>query len=124
MAPVTLVYSVLMIALGSGFYLASDKPSVTALIPAFFGGVFLVLGLLARKEHLRKHAMHAASALGLVACLSAVAVLVIRGSTASGLALTEQTIMALLSAGFVALCVRSFIEARRARRKDLQSPAG
>lgn len=116
MARVTLIYGLLMIALGVGMYFGTGTPSVTALIPAFFGGVFLLLGLLALKDQLRKHAMHAAAALALVAFVASVGVLLARG-TAKPLAAAEQAIMALLSAGFVGLCVRSFIQARRARRE-------
>lgn len=117
MAPITLIYSVLMIALGIGTYLATDTTSKTPLIPAGFGIVFLLLGVVAFNDKIRKHAMHAASALGLVAFLAAVIVLIIRGGSASPTALGELGVMALLSAGFVALCVRSFIEARKARKK-------
>src|SRR5438094_73879 len=116
MAPITLIYSVLMIILGVGTYLATETTSKTPLIPAGFGIVFLLLGLLAFNDKLRKHVMHAASALGLVAFLAAVIVLIVRGGSASQAALGEQGVMALLSAGFVALCVRSFIEARKARK--------
>src|SRR4051812_1158701 len=118
MAPIALVYSLLMIVLGVGAYFGTDavtKNAVTALIPTGFGVVFLLLALLAFNEGMRKHAMHAASALGLLAFLAAVVVLILRGGTESTTAAVEQGIMAFLSAGFVALCVRSFIQARRAR---------
>ena len=116
MAPITLGYAVLMIALGLITYFATGAKSVTALIPTFFGLAFLLCGVLALKEQLRKHAMHAASALGLIAFMAAVAVLTIRGST--GAAAVEQGIMAALSLAFVVLCVRSFIMARRARTQQ------
>src|SRR5581483_5545254 len=87
MAPIPLIYSVLMIALGVGTYLATETSSKTPLIPAGFGVVFLLLGLLAFNDKMRKHAMHAASALGLVAFLAAVMVLIVRGGSASATAL-------------------------------------
>src|SRR5262249_13884829 len=114
MAPVTLGYAVLMIALGLGFYFGTDTISLTALIPTFFGLAFLVLGFLALKEPLRKHAMHAASALGLIAFLGGLIPLVpalVRG-TSRPAAAAEQAVMVALSFVFVALCVRSFINAR------------
>ncbi len=114
MARVTIVYSLLMMALGLGMYLGTGTPSWTALIPAFFGAVLLTLGLLAFNDNLRKHAMHAAAALALLAFLASAGVLIARGF-ARPLAAAEQVIMAFLSAGFVGLCVRSFIQARRAR---------
>ncbi len=115
MAPITLVYSALMIALGVGVYFATGTPSVTALIPAFFGAAFLLLGLLALKSAMRKHAMHAAAALALIAFVVPAGRLVLKGIGDKPLAAAEQGIMALLSAGFLALCVRSFIAARKAR---------
>ena len=45
-----------------GTYLATETTSKTPLIPAGFGIVFLLLGLLAFNDKLRKHVMHAASA--------------------------------------------------------------
>jgi len=70
MARLTLVFSALLIALGLVAYFLLQDPgdrSVTALIPAFFGVVFAGLGLLALKPGLRKHAMHAAAVLTLLA---------------------------------------------------------
>ncbi len=63
MARLTIVVGILLIVLGVGFYAglmaAEDSaPSVTALIPAFFGLPILLCGLLALKESLRMHAMH------------------------------------------------------------------
>jgi uncharacterized membrane protein len=117
MAPITVIYSLLMIALGFGTYWVTEgDKGLTPLIPAFFGAVFLFLGLLGLKDNLRKHAMHAAAALALIAFLAPVIRLAVSG-VKSSLAATEQGIMAALSAGFVGLCVRSFIEARRARAR-------
>ena len=45
--------------------------SVTALIPAFVGALFLVLALIARNPEARKHVMHAAVAVALLAVLAA-----------------------------------------------------
>lgn len=69
MARLTLVFAAVLIALGLGSYFglqAADSRSVTALIPAFFGVLFGLLGLLALKEGLRKHAMHVVVVLALV----------------------------------------------------------
>lgn len=121
MAPVAIVYAVLMILLGVVTYIATDAKSMTALIPTFAGAVFLVLGLLALNEHMRKHAMHAASALGLIAFIAPVVNILARGGSTA--AVTENTIMALLSAAFTGLCVRSFIMARRARERAASQPA-
>jgi hypothetical protein len=97
-----------------------EHSGLTALIPAGLGVVFVVLGLLARNDHLRKHVMHAAAALGLLGFLGAVIGFVMgsRAATVKPLALGCQAAMALICAAFVGLCVNSFIQARRARAES------
>jgi hypothetical protein len=116
MASTTIVFGVLLIVLGFGGYIASGSVSVTALIPAFFGIVLLVLGFLARAEQMRRHAMHAASAVGLVGFIgSLMSLLRAPMETRSGLANASQIAMVVLTALFVLLCVKSFRDARRRR---------
>ena len=65
---VTIVVGVALVALGLvGFY-GTGATHYTALIPAGFGAVFFLLGLVALKASLRKHVMHAAAILGLLGC--------------------------------------------------------
>src|SRR4051794_13603011 len=140
MAPVTVVSSILLIILGGWAYLTgTPKPpeehvSFTALIPAFVGLPLLLLGLLAFKDSWRKHAMHAAAALGLLGFLGG-AVNLVRlllnleitnalnfdpasdGWPAAKKVLVSG-IMALICVVFVALCVRSFVAARMARKSQ------
>lgn len=122
MPVITVAYGLLLIALGAGFYFGTGQESVTALIPAFFGVLVVVCGVLARREHLLKHAMHGAAALGLLAFLGGLPgllrafALLGGGEVARRNAVLEQAAMALLSLVFVVLCVKSFIDARRARR--------
>lgn len=126
MALNTVIYSVLMILLGVGsFFMAeAGHRSPTALIPSFAGVVFLGLGLATMAApHLRKHLMHAAAALGLLCVVAgggrAIGTLAKAGfdfSAVNGLAVGAQLIMAALSAGFVGLCVMSFIAARKAQK--------
>jgi uncharacterized membrane protein HdeD (DUF308 family) len=123
MAKVTIGLGLILILLGLGAYFSATgpNPSKTALIPAFFGIPVLVLGVLALKENLRKHAMHAAAALGVLGFLGTASALLKLVTLASGgevdrpRAVAIQAVMALLCAAFVALCVRSFVNARRRR---------
>src|SRR5687767_13796509 len=116
MAHTTIVFGLLLTGLGLAGYFLAGGVSVTALIPAFFGIVLLVLGLLARSEALRKHAMHAAAAVALIGFAGALmSLLRAPFDTRSPLANFSQVTMALLTAVFVALCVKSFRDARRAR---------
>jgi O-antigen/teichoic acid export membrane protein len=116
MASTTIVFGVLLTLLGLGGYFLTGTSSVTALIPAIFGLLLLVLGFLARSEAVRKHAMHAAAAVALVGCAGALFSLA-RTPTGprSPMAVFSQAAMVVLTAVFVGLCVRSFIDARRAR---------
>jgi len=121
MSNVTIAFGVILIALGLAGYVATGQESPTALIPAAFGVLLLICGVLARKEHLRKHAMHAAAALGLLGFLGTARGLVQAfallggGTVERPAAVTSQAVMAVLSLIFVVLCVKSFIDARRAR---------
>jgi hypothetical protein len=98
-----------------------DNLSGTALIPAYLGAGLVALGLLAFKEKLLKHAMHAAAMIGLIGLLAAGSRLILKGRIegVGGASLTTTT---LLSAVFVALCVNSFIQARRRRRARAGEP--
>ena len=89
----------LLIALGVIVTIVSDSQSVTSLIPAFIGAVFLVLGLLARaKPDLSHHLMHAVAAIALLAVLGSLGSLIGRGST--GWALFAQ-LATIVIAGFL-----------------------
>jgi O-antigen/teichoic acid export membrane protein len=120
-APITIVVSIVLLVLGLIGFLLSQPQSPTALIPAGFGAVLLLLGLLARQEKMRKHAMHTAVLIALAGLIGAV-VMLIRALSAETierpLAFTMQALMALTLGVFVALCVKSFIDARRKREPE------
>jgi hypothetical protein len=111
----------LLILQGVGFYVGTASKSVTALIPAFVGLPILVLGTLAFKESVRKHAMHAAAALGILGLLAAVGRIAMAGLRLSP-AGVSLVIMVLLTGGFVLLCVKSFVDARRRQRASSNKP--
>ena len=104
---------------------APEHLSWTALIPAFVGLALVVLGLLAFKESLLKHAMHAAAMIGLLGLLAAggrLVVSLVKGGGVAGVGGVSLTLMTLLCALFVALCVNSFIQARRRRAAGASAP--
>ena len=121
MPRVTFSYAALLIALGVIGYFVTGRQSWTALIPTLFGVIFLLLGLMALKPHLRKHAMHAAAALALVGFLATVkgVIALIQMGTGATIPRPEaavvRAIMAILSLIYLLICVRSFIAARRNR---------
>ena len=95
----------------------TNHESVTALIPAFFGIVLLLLGIFARKsERLRKHLMHAAVLIALIGFVASAGRLLSKlGSLSYNAAVVSQVSMALVCLLFVILAVKSFIDARRQR---------
>jgi hypothetical protein len=118
MAKVTLVFAVLLIALGMTGYLGTGSAHPTALIPAWIGLALGFGGLLAisPNEGRRKLFMHINVTIGLLGFLGT-AVEIARSfiATASpdAIALTAKIALALLLLVYVILCVRSFIAARR-----------
>lgn len=57
MSNLTIGYGTLLTALGVGGYLATDRQSKTALIPAGFGAAAIGLGVLARTDRFRDAAL-------------------------------------------------------------------
>ena len=118
MPSTTRLFGLILIVLGIASYTMTGRTSITALIPAFFGAAFVVCALVARKEAARKHAMHAAVALGLIGAIASLvrAVPAVIGGNISRPAVISQLAMAALLAVYVALGVQSFIAARKARQ--------
>lgn len=111
---------ILLIILGVLSYILTGAASATALIPAFFGIVFIGLGLLTRKkESMRKHAMHAALLLailgiggsfgGLLSLIGAIGGEMPERPSAA----IAQAVMALVCIFFLIMGVKSFIDARK-----------
>ncbi|QUV83351.1 MULTISPECIES: hypothetical protein [Chloracidobacterium] len=94
----------------------------TALIPGAFGVLLVLCGVLAQRESLRKHAMHAASAvalLGTVGGLVPIVMSLMNGTFgARPLALALQIGMLLICGEMLALCINSFVQARRQRAQE------
>ena len=120
MAKITIGFGLVLIALGLGGYFGTDRESVTALIPAFFGVPLLLLGLVAPIERIRKPAMHMAVVLGLVGFAGTVSglmklpVLLTGGELERPAAVAVQAAMAIVCFVFVLLSIWSVIKARRA----------
>jgi hypothetical protein len=122
MPTITTLVGTLLALLGIGGYAGSGRASKTALIPAGFGTALIALGLAGRAEGARRHAMHGAAAVGLLGLLDSArglpaALRLARGEELPRPAATAaQAAMFALCAGYVALSVRSFVAARRARQ--------
>jgi hypothetical protein len=121
MTAATLGYGAILAALGLVGYLASGRASPTALIPTAIGLVVLVCGALARKESMRKHAIHAALIVAVLALLGTARGFVglvkwlLGTAPERPMAVAVQAVTFALSVGFIVLGIRSFRAARLAR---------
>jgi hypothetical protein len=120
MASTTIALGVVLIVLGLVGYFLTGAASVTALIPAFFGLVIAMLGLMARSESRRALAMHIAVFVALLGFLGSFRGLlqigdVFDGTAARPAAVISQAIMAVLTLGYLVMAVRSFMAARSKR---------
>ena len=104
-----------LVLLGVVAYVATGAASVTALAPAVLGLPILVLGLLAGREAWHRHAIHAALVLALLGVLASVPMVIDLVAGEVGGAEVTSAVMAVVCAAYVALGVRSFVAARRAR---------
>jgi len=114
----TRLFGLILIVLGVASYTITGRTSLTAMIPAFFGVALVVCALIARSsESARKHAMHAAVAIGLIGGLAALGrgVPAALGGDVTRPAVLSQLVMGGLLLIYVALGVQSFIAARTAR---------
>lgn len=117
MARNAIIAGAVLIVTGIVVTIASDSESVTSLIPAFVGAVFVGLGALAQtKPAINQHVMHAAAAVALLAVLGSIGSAIGRGST--GWALFAQLVTIVVLGGFLYLAIQSFKAARLAREAE------
>lgn len=127
MAKVTIIFAVLLIILGLTGFFYTGSIHYTALIPTWFGLAMGIGGILAisPSESRRKLFMHINVTIGLIGFVGAL-IEALRGygaARSAGLdpdmiALTSKLIMAGLLFIYVNLCIKSFVEARRARKLE------
>jgi len=125
MPRVTLYTGTLLIFVGIVFYVLTGSIHPTALIPCWFGLALAICGSLAPTGSDRKRMiiMHIAVTVGLFGFLGGATMAIIEVVKSGGFpllhphAVEEQVLMALICQIFVALCIRSFIAARRARNE-------
>jgi len=124
MAKLTIAFGAILIALGIWAYIATGSEHPTALIPTWFGVVLLLAGAFANSENPKQRMlwMHIAVTVGLLGFLGAGSMAIVEYVKAHGgplsrpVAVEDQAAMAVICLMFVALCVRSFIAARKARK--------
>ena len=107
--------------IGYGIGFLGDYASWTALIPAFAGVPILLAGLVAtRGGKVQMHAMHVAVIFGLLGTIAPLGRLpkTLSADPINPVAAGSMVAMMLISAAFTALCVMSFIAARKARKNE------
>ena len=125
MTSLTRGLGVALIVVGLVAYFATGSDSPTALIPAVLGLILLVLGFVAGRENLHRHAIHAAlvvallGALGTLMNLADLPALLSGGDVERPGAVIASAITFVLCVGYVAMGVRSFLAARRTRENAL-----
>jgi hypothetical protein len=119
MVQTTIGLGIFLVVLGLLGFFITGMQSVTALIPTFFGIVFIILGLIARKESARKMSMHIAMVIGLLGLIGSFPGLIKIFSLLSGAeiarpaAVIAQSIMALVLISYLIMGIKTFIDARR-----------
>lgn len=123
MAKLTIVFGVLLIAVGVAGFVLTGSNHYTALIPSLIGLILAMSGALANTEDAKKRMlwMHIAVTVGLLGALMTLKSAYDVFRMAHGvqyphpIAVEERAATCLLCLIFVGFCVRSFIEARRTR---------
>ena len=119
MTKLTIITGILLITLGIVGYCGSGAQSITALIPAGFGIIIGILGILSKKEKIRKHMMHGAllvAMLGLIGSFSGIlkTIDLLRNiAVERPTAAIAQAIMALICLVYLIAGIQSFVSARR-----------
>lgn len=128
MSIATIVAGGLLSVIGILGYALGESHSLTALIPLAFGMPLELCGALSLRPEFRKHAMHGASVVALLAVLGSapgfvkfLRLLSEGTAIARPLALQMQAAMFVVSILFLILCIRSFTVARAERRAAAQS---
>lgn len=121
MAKITTYFGIVLILLGITAYTATGMISITALIPSFFGVVFVIFGVLGGKEKLYIYMMYGAAALALAGLagsargLLEVFTLISGGSVERPGAVITQAIMAIMLIGYLIQVIKSFIAAQNTK---------
>ena len=121
MARLAILTGAVLIMIGALGYFIPEAKSLTAWIPAAIGLLFIVFGVIGRREAMRKHMMHACVLVGLLAVGATAtalpaAVRALQGEEVDRPAAAySKSATALVCVFFLVLAIRSFIGARRAR---------
>ena len=117
MPKLAIIFGIVLDALGVAAFIAAGATHLPALIPSLFGMMIFFCGILAHvRPDRKKHAMHVAAMFGLFGTLAGLGMglgAVLSGPVQRPVAAVLQFSIGLTALAFLALCVKSFIDARR-----------
>ncbi len=119
MPTLSIIFGLVLEAMGIGSYFLTGAKSVTALIPSFFGSALILFGILGLMFHkARMHVMHLAALIGLLGALGGLGRgipklgALMAGTAEHPVAVIMSTAMGVVCLVFLGLCVKSFVDAR------------
>lgn len=112
MAKPTIGFGILLTLIGIVGFVGTGASHPTALIPAFFGILILIAGILAQDEARRKHAIHGALGLALL-CFLGSAIKMPTHRAPNPTAELDKHITAAVCLVYLIFGVISFVNARR-----------
>lgn len=120
MTRLTTIVGGLLVITGVLAFVLTATSSITALIPAFVGGLILICAAVASRPSLHRHGIHAALVVALLGALGSVMNVVKVGQLFTGAAerpaaIITSLILFVLCVAYVVIGVRSFVVARKAR---------
>ena len=120
MTRLTTIVGALLVATGVVAYVVTSASSVTALIPAFVGGLFLICAAVANRPALHRQGIHAALVVALIGALGSLMNVVKVGELVAGTAerpaaIVTSLILFVLCVVYLVIGIRSFVAARKAR---------
>ena len=109
----TILFGLLLLAIGLGDYYFADVKQPMVLIPAVLGIAIFVCGAVAMQGAMRMLAIHVAALIGVIGFVGPLVTLF--EDTANTAAVLAKGLTSALCLMFVLRCVNSFLEVRRAR---------
>ena len=110
----TILFGLLLAAIGLAGYYFADVKQPMVLIPAVLGITMFVCGVVAAQGAMRMLAIHVAALIGVIGFVGPLVALF--EDTANTAAVLAKGLTSALCLMFVLMCVNSFLEVRRARK--------
>ena len=118
----TILFGLLLVAIGLGGYYFADAKQPMALIPAVLGIAMFGCGVVAAQGAMRMLAMHVAALIGIIGFVGPmVTIFNDITNTANTAEVLAKGLTSALCLMFVLMCVNSFLEARRARTAGMNT---